>query len=51
MLGHIEVNHSSTMVGKDDKDKENTKCSSGHGEEIDGGKFSDVIIEESTPGL
>ena len=51
MLGLVEVQDATAMVGKHDEDEEDTQAGGGNGEEIDGDQVLDVIGEERLPGL
>jgi len=51
MLGDVEVQDATAMVGKHDEDEEDTQAGGGNGEEIDGDQVPDVIGEERLPGL
>jgi hypothetical protein len=43
MLGDVEVQDATAMVGKHDEDEEDTQAEGGNGEEIDGDQVPDVI--------
>src|SRR5262245_17974819 len=51
MLGDVEVEDPTPMVGEDDEDEEHTQASGGNGEEVDGNQVLDVVREERSPGL
>ena len=43
MLGHVEVDDASAMVGEHDEDEEDAEPSGGHGEEVDRDQVPDMI--------
>jgi hypothetical protein len=51
MLGDVEVEDPTPMVGEDDEDEEHTQASNGNGEEVDRNQVLDVVSEERSPGL
>jgi hypothetical protein len=51
MLGDVEVEDPTPMVGEDDQDEEHTQVSGGDGEEVDRDQVPDVIGEKRSPGL
>ena len=51
VLGHVEVDDASAMVGEHNKDEEHPQARRGHREEIDRDQVSDVVGEEGAPGL
>jgi hypothetical protein len=51
MLGDVEVQDATPMVGEDDQDEEDAQARRGNGEEIDGDQISDMVGEERPPGL
>jgi len=51
VLGDIEVDDPSAVMGEDDEDEEDAEASGGHGEEVDGDQVADMVGEERPPGL
>jgi hypothetical protein len=51
MLGNVEVQDATAMVGKHDEDEEDTQARSGHREEIDSDEVPDMVGQERPPGL
>jgi hypothetical protein len=51
MLGDVEVNKTASVVGQDEEEIKHAKSRGGHGEEVDGGQRSDVVVEEVAPRL
>jgi hypothetical protein len=51
MFGHIEMHDATSFVGQHDEDIENTKRGGGDGEEINGDKVGEVIVEKGPPRL
>ena len=51
MLGDVEVNNASAVVGQDEEDEEDAEGGGGHGEEVDRGQRAEVVVEEGAPGL
>ena len=49
MLGDVEVNDASSVVGQHEEYEQNTECDGGHGEEVDGDEIFQMIIEECPP--
>ena len=51
MLGDVEVQDPTPMVGEDDQDEEHPQASGGNGEEVDRDQIPDMVGEERAPGL
>jgi hypothetical protein len=51
MLGDVEVEDATAMVGQHDEDKEDTQAGGGHGEEVDRHQVPDMVGVERSPGL
>jgi hypothetical protein len=51
MLGDVEVDDPSPIVGEHDEDEEDAPPRGGHGEEIEGDEVPDVVGEERAPAL
>ena len=51
MLGDVEVQDATAMVGKHNEDEEDTQAGDGNGEEIDGDEVLDMVGQERVPGL
>jgi hypothetical protein len=51
MLGDVEVEDATAMVGEHDEDKEDAQTHGGHCEEIDSDEVPDVVGQERPPGL
>lgn len=49
--GHVEVDHFSAVVAKDQKTVQEAKGERWHGEEIDGHDIADVVVEKRPPVL
>jgi hypothetical protein len=49
MLGDVEVDETSSIVGEHDQDEEYPQARGGHREEIDGDQVPDVVGEERPP--
>ena len=43
MLGDVEVDDASPMVGEDDEDEQDLEARGGHGEEVDGDQVPEVV--------
>ena len=50
-IGHIEMNHLPSIVQKNKKYLEHTKCYRWNGEEINRDNFLGVVLQECSPGL
>ena len=51
MLGDVEMEDASAVVGEHDEDEEDAEPSGGHGEKIDRDQVPDVISQERSPSL
>ena len=51
MLGHVEVEDASAMVGEHDEDEEHAQLHGRNSEEIDGDQVPDVAGQERAPRL
>jgi hypothetical protein len=51
MLGHVEVDDASTVVGEHDEDEEDAQARGGQSEEVDGDEVANMVGEERSPGL
>jgi hypothetical protein len=51
VAGDVPVQDAPAVVGEDEKDVEDAKSRGGHGEEVDRGERTDMVVEESAPGL
>ena len=47
----VEVDDSSPLVSQNDEDKQHSKAQCGHGQEIDGDQFADVVLRKRPPFL
>ena len=50
MLGHVEVEDLSPLVGQDEEAEQHLESGGRHGEEVDRDKFTYVVVEEAAPG-
>ncbi len=51
MIGHVEMNDTTTVVAEHHKDEQNAKRCGWHGEEVDGDQVAQVVVEKAPPGL
>jgi hypothetical protein len=51
MLGDVEVQDATAMVGQHDEDEEDTQAGGGNGEAIDCDEVPDMVGQERPPGL
>jgi hypothetical protein len=51
VLGHVEVEDASAIVGQHDEDEQNAQARGGNSEEIDGNEIPDMIGQERAPRL
>src|ERR1019366_5482674 len=51
VAGDVPVQDTSAIVGEDEKDVEDAKGRGGHGEKVDRGEGTDMVVEEGSPGL
>jgi hypothetical protein len=51
MRGHVEVNDTPAVVGKDNEAEQEQKCGRGDDEKIAGGSGVEMIVEKSPPTL
>jgi hypothetical protein len=51
MLGDVEVQDATAIVGKHDEDEEDTQAGGGNGEEIDSDEVPNMVGQERPPGL
>jgi hypothetical protein len=51
MLGDVEVDDTSSIVGEHDEDEEYPQAGGGHREEIEGDQVADVVGEARPPAL
>ena len=49
MLGNVEVNDASSVVGQHEEYEQNAESNRGYREEVDGDEILEVIIEERSP--
>src|SRR5207237_10544072 len=49
--GHIEVENAALVIGQNEKHVKNLEADRGDGEEIDGDKLLDMILEEGAQSL
>jgi len=49
VCGHVEMHHSASVMGEDQKDEQDLETDGRDSEEIDGDQVLDVIIQERPP--
>jgi hypothetical protein len=50
MLGDVEVDHAVTVMNQGEEDEEDAEGPGGNGEEVDGCRRAEVVVEEGAPG-
>ena len=51
VLGHVNVDDPTAVVGENDEDEQDTEAGGGHGEAVDRDHVGDMVGEERAPGL
>ena len=51
VTGDVPMQDTPAVVGEDEKDVEDAKSRGRHGEEVDRGERTDMVVEEGAPGL
>ena len=50
ICGHVEMHHSASVMGEDQKDEQHLEPDGRDSEEVDGHQVFDMVVQESSPG-